>query len=166
MVYVDTVAAFEAFLSIGLSGCCELGLDAEYSTTHLAARVSLLQLATHRQVFLLDMEVGGQAFLPNIEYSTVSTSISRIYPWNMCGVGGLESGSGQAELSPPPRKGKHYFRSNKMVKVEKVTDLGLFTVSFYAESKYFATMFEKKLFTLRCCILFWPPPIGSPYRFS
>jgi hypothetical protein len=62
VVYVDTVAGFEAFLSGGLSGCCELGLDAEYSTTHLAARVSLLQLATHRQVFLLDMEVGGQAF--------------------------------------------------------------------------------------------------------
>ena len=57
IVFVDSVAGFESFLEEGLAGCCELGVDAEYATTHLTARVSLLQLATAHRVFLLDMEV-------------------------------------------------------------------------------------------------------------
>ncbi len=56
VVYVDSVASFEELVG-GLANCAELGLDAEYTTTHLAARVSLLQLASAQRVFLLDMEV-------------------------------------------------------------------------------------------------------------
>jgi hypothetical protein len=147
VVYVDTVAAFEAFLSIGLTGCCELGLDAEYSTTHLAARVSLLQLATHRQVFLLDMEVGGASILSNLGTGTQYIANLSL---NMCGVGGLGIIIRTGRIIPPPVKGKNYFRSNKIVNVEKVTESGFLRYLFTLRAIISQLCWEKKLFTLRC----------------